>query len=117
MPMNAIENSFPKLVQILKKDISDNDAKVLQPFVRKLDGLVEDYEMKVMEELHKAQESFDVKIDDSPASTLIASSIADRPVSELSGAAIIAYGLILLRDRLLNEYELIKGMQNLIPNV
>lgn len=117
MPMNAIENSFPKLVQILKKDISDNDAKVLQPFVRKLDGLVEDYEMKVMEELHKAQESFDAKIDDSPASTLIASSIADHPVSGLSEAAIVAYGLILLRDRLLNEYELIKGMQNLIPNV
>lgn len=110
--MNAIENSLPKLVDALRDDIESNDAKVLQPFIRKLDGLIEDYSVKVMDELDKDKDSLTDKIYDAPASTLIAEHIIRHPVSDLSGVALIAYGLTLLRDRLLNEYELCKGMMH-----
>ena len=113
--MNAIENSLPKLVDALRSDIESNDAKVLQPFIRKLDGLIEDYQVKVMDELHKDKDSLTDKIDDDPASTLIAEHIIRHPVSDLSGVALMAYGLLLLRDRLLNEYELAKGMKHKRP--
>ena len=110
--MNAIENSFSKLVNALKDDMANNDVKNLQPFIRKLDGLIEDLSMTVIEKLNSSKESLDDKVDDEPASTLIVKHIMRSPVGDLSGVALEVYGLILLRDRLLNEYELAKGLKS-----